>query len=64
MSDPDTREKVSTKRKKNIMAKALRSSENKGAFAIKVIDSKTQAYKREKLRVKNILELEEDEEQI
>lgn len=62
MSDFETREKRSRSRKKNIMAKALRDrGDLKGAFALKVIDSRKSEYKRERIKVNEVLnESEED----
>lgn len=61
MGDQDTKDRVSKKRKRNFYAKLLRDTgDNKGAFAIKVVDSKKTDYKREKI---NIRDIEEDEEE-
>lgn len=58
MSDPEFKEKHS-KRLKN---KYLKSSENefKGAFKIKEVDARRETYKRSKLRVTEIHEINED----
>lgn len=57
MTDPDDREKHSRRRKRNIMAKVLRDpGEHRGAFALKVIDSRKTKYKREKINVRQIEE--------
>ena len=61
MSDPETKYKHSTHRKHNLIAKTLRDSgEHKGAFAMKIIDSRKQEYKRQKLRVE-MIEMDYDE---
>lgn len=61
MSDPETRDKHSQRRKKNIYAKILRDSgERKGAFALKVVDPRKGTYKREKLDIRNLGEEDED----
>lgn len=55
MADPDTKFKHSLHYKRNLMAKALRDQgEHKGAFKMKVIDSRKQLYKREKVRVYDV----------
>lgn len=42
-------------RQKNLMAKALRDpSEHRGAFAMKVVDSRKQQYKRKRMRTTDI----------
>lgn len=56
MSDPETRDRRSKKfrkeTKRNPVAKVL--NENKGAFAIKILNPKKSTYKREKLRAREI----------
>lgn len=60
MSDPDTKFKHSSHRKRNIVAKMLRDGgDHKGAFSLKVINPKKQEYKRVKMR---ITEIENEEE--
>lgn len=55
--------KHSLHRKRNLIAKSLRDTgERKGAFALKVQNPKKGEYKREKLKVNRINELEEFEE--
>lgn len=55
MSDPDEKERFSRRRKQNYYAKILRDpGEHKGAFALRVINSKKQEYKREKLNPRNV----------
>lgn len=61
MSDPDTKEKHSRKYRRNMMAKSLRDTgDHKGAFALKVVDSRKSEYKRKRLRLSEV-EDEEDE---
>lgn len=61
MADPDTKNKHSLHYKRNMMAKHLRDQgEHKGAFSLKVIDSRKGDYKRVKLRVTDINEEERD----
>ena len=51
MSDEETKTKHYNRRKRNYIAKALRDpGDNRGAFALKVIESKKQKYKRVKLK--------------
>lgn len=55
MADPDTKFKHSLHYKRNLMAKALRDQgDHKGAFKMKVIDSRKKEYKRERLRVNDL----------
>lgn len=59
MADTDTKFKHS--RRRNIMAKHLRDQGDlKGAFSLKIIDSRKEEYKRKHMRVSDI-EDEEDE---
>lgn len=60
MGDQETKLKHSMSRKRNIMAKMMRDGEHKGAFSLKVIDSRKQEYKRKKMRITDI-DNEEDE---
>jgi hypothetical protein len=50
MADEETRLKHSFNRKRNFLAKEVRTGENKGAFALKVVNPKKQEYKRVKMR--------------
>jgi hypothetical protein len=60
MGDIETKYKHSLKHKRNMMAKHLRDQgEHKGAFSLKVIDSRKEEYKRKKMRV---VDIENDEE--
>jgi hypothetical protein len=60
MADPEVKFKHSLNRKKNIMAKHLFDpGEHRGAYAMKVQDSRKQEYKRKKMRVS---EIEDDDE--
>lgn len=62
MTDPDLKEKVSYKRKRNVMAKLLRDQgDYKGAFSLKVVNPKKEKYKREKVNI-NKLEIENEED--
>lgn len=55
MADIESKIKHSLHYKRNLAAKALRDQgELKGAFKMKVIDSRKQEYKRVKLRVHDI----------
>jgi len=55
MSDPDLRQKRSNKFTRNKYAKALRDQGDfKGAFSLKIVDSRKQEYKRSKVRINNI----------
>jgi len=61
MSDLDLKSKRSFNRKKNMIAKVLRDpGDMKGAFALKVIDSRKQEYKRIKMKVTSYEQTEED----
>ena len=61
MSDQEVKEKVSRKRKRNIISKMLRDQgDHKGAFSLKIINPKKGEYKREKI---NINKLESDDEE-
>lgn len=61
MSDEETKYKHSLHRKRNIMAKSLRDhGDHKGAFALRVIDSRKNEYKRKRMRVKDIDDYQED----
>lgn len=55
MADPEVKFKHSLNRKKNIMAKSLREER----YAMKVVDSRKQEYKRKRMRVTDI---EDDDE--
>ena len=59
MSDSETKMKHSFNRKRNFIAKEMRTGENKGAFKLKVHDSRKEEYKRVKLRVNDDYEEEE-----
>ncbi len=60
MSDYDVREKRSRSRKRNIMAKSLRDQgDHKGAFALRIVDSRKSTYKREKIKINEVLYEEE-----
>ena len=55
MSDSDTKYKHSLHRKRNMIAKALRDpNEHKGAFALKVHDSRKSEYRRIRMNVKDV----------
>lgn len=58
MSDPEFKEKHS----KRLKDKHLKSRQNdfKGAFKIKEVDARRETYKRSKLRVSDIHEINED----
>lgn len=61
MSDSDTKERRSRTRRRNIMAKMLRDTgEHKGSYAMKIIDERKGIYKREKVRINNIVDEEDD----
>lgn len=61
MSEPEEKERHARKRKKNILAKIMRTGDNKGAFALKIVNPKKGNYKREKVDIKKI-EVEFDDE--
>lgn len=57
MSDPEEKERASRRRKQNFYAKILRDpGDHKGAFALRIIPSKKQQYKREKLNPRIVQE--------
>lgn len=58
MSSEEDRLKHSARRKRNVVAKHM--IENKGAFALKVIDPRKEEYKRKHMRVTEVLIDEED----
>lgn len=59
MADLETKQKHSLHYKRNMMAKHLRDQgDHKGAFSLKVHDSRKVDYKRVKLRVTDINEEE------
>lgn len=61
MASDEERERHSRRRKKNVYAKILFDpNEYKGAFSMKVVDPKNK-YKREKLSIKEVEIMEEDE---
>ena len=65
MSDPEEKEKVSKRRKRNFISRALRDQgDHKGAFALRVISPKKSTYKREKISPRDITVIEgiDDEE--
>lgn len=54
--------KYKRSRKRNMEAKHLRDhGDHKGAFALRVIDSRKQEYKRKRIRVNNYYDEGEDE---
>jgi hypothetical protein len=60
MSDEETKYKHSLHRKRNIMAKSLRDhGDHKGAFALRVIDSRKNEYKRKRMKISDIYDEEE-----
>lgn len=55
MADPEFKLKHSKHRNRNLMAKHLYDpNEFKGAYAMKVVDSRKQQYKRKRIRVTEI----------
>lgn len=55
MADPDNKIKHFKHRQKNLLEKALFDpNEHRGAFSMKVVDSRKQNYKRKKMRVTEI----------
>jgi len=61
MSSEEVKIQRSKSRKRNIMAKVLRDQgDHKGAFSIKVIDSRKGEYKRKRMRVTEDYGNEED----
>jgi hypothetical protein len=64
MGDQEEKEKVSKKRRRNFMSRALRDQgDHKGAFALKIVSPKKGSYKREKLNPREItIEGVDDEE--
>ena len=64
MSSAEDREKHSQRRKRNKLAQILRDpGEHRGAFSLKVIDSKKQIYKRRKLRVTEVNDIESENDE-
>jgi hypothetical protein len=62
MSDPEVKEKVSRKRRRNIISKSLRDQgDHKGAFTLKIVNPKKGVYKREKINPRNIERIEDEE---
>lgn len=66
MSDPEEKEKVSRRRKRNFISKTLKDQgDHKGAFALRVVSPKKSTYKREKINPRDITITEEiDDEEI
>lgn len=61
MSDQETKYNRSTNRKRNMMAKALRDTgDHRGAFSMKIIDSRKEEYKRKKVRVTEVYDEDGD----
>lgn len=61
MSDQETKYYRSTARKRNMMAKALRDTgDHRGAFSMKIIDSRKEEYKRKKVRVTEVYDEDGD----
>lgn len=54
MADIEEKEKHQKRLKRNFIAKALRTGENKGAFALKIHDPRKTLYKRKKISIKEI----------
>lgn len=61
MSDFETKERRSKSRRRNIMAKMLRDTgEHRGAYALKTVDERKGVYKRERMRVNEIVDEDDD----
>lgn len=62
VSDPEQRERRQNRRRKNRIAKILYDpNEYRGAFSLRVHEDKKSTYHRNKLRVRDIVEEEEYE---
>lgn len=60
MGDVETKEYRSKKRKRNVMAKVLR--DDKGPYKMKTVSPKKTEYKRQKLRVGDVITEEDSSE--
>lgn len=62
MTSPEDKYLRDKKRNRNLAARALRTGDNKGAFALKVVSSKKKKYKRKKVNVNNVDRYIEEED--
>ena len=63
MGDQEIKEKVSKKRRRNLISKKLRDQgDHKGAFALKVVHPKKGTYKRKKISPYHLEEVIDNEE--
>lgn len=65
MSSPEDRERGSRRRKRNRIARILHDpNEFRGAFSLKVHEDKKSTYHRQKLRVQDVDEYKEEEDEL
>jgi hypothetical protein len=61
MASPEERERHNRRRKRNVYAKILRDpGEMRGAYSMKIKPAKNQPYKRERIRLDDLIEEKEE----